>query len=109
VRRVGFLDRVRKRASHDESTIRQLLEAEGATPAEAQELVELLSCRLSPDEMHVWLAHPEKSHPVPDPDSAKRFEAAGLLGAPLNWTPINAISAGKTKLVIDEAKRYVAD
>jgi hypothetical protein len=105
---VGLLDRLRKRDSHDDHTIRHMLEAEGATGAEAQELVELLGRRLSPDEMHVWLAHPEKSHPVPDPDATKQFEAAGLVGAPLNWTPINAIAAGKVQLVIDEARRYVA-
>lgn len=86
-----------------------MLEVQGATHAEAQELVELLSRRLSPDQMHVWLTHPDKSHPVPEPDAGKQFEAAGLVGAPLNWTPINAIAAGKTKLVIDEAKRYVAE
>jgi hypothetical protein len=105
---MGFLDRFKKRASHDESSIREMLEARGATPAEAQELVDLLRQRLSPDDMHAWLAHPKKAHAVPDPESAKQFEDAGLVGTPLNWTPINAISAGKTSLVVDEARRYVA-
>jgi hypothetical protein len=104
---VGLLDRLRRRAPHDEHAIRDLLEAKGATGAEAQELVEVLGRRLSPDDMHVWLTDPERSHPVPDPDAAKQFEAAGLIGAPLSWTPINAISAGKAQLVIDEARRYV--
>jgi hypothetical protein len=109
VRDVGFVDRIKKRRSHDEETIRQMLESEGATAAQAREIVEILGRRLSPDEMHVWLTHPEKSHPIPDADAAKEFEAKGLIApAVLNWTPINAVSAGKTKLVIDEAARYVA-
>ena len=58
--------------------------------------------------MHVWLSHPKKSHPVPDPGAGEGLEAAGLVPVEMNWTPINAISAGKTQLVIDEAKRYVA-
>ena len=94
-------------ASHDEASIRQLLEGAGATPPEAQELVELLGRRLTPDEMHVWLTHPERSHPVPDPDTASRFEAAGLVPVVMNWTPINAVSSGRTHLVIDEARRFV--
>ena len=85
-----------------------MLEAGGATAAQARELVEILGRRLSADEMHVWLTHPEKSHPIPDPDASKEFEAKGLIPVAMNWTPINAVSAGKTKLVIDEARRYVA-
>jgi hypothetical protein len=57
--------------------------------------------------MHVWLSHPDKSHPVPDPNAGKDFEDAGLEDpGPLDWTPLNAVSAGKTQLVIDEARRY---
>jgi hypothetical protein len=107
VRDVGLLDRIKKRPSHDEEAIREMLEGKGATAEQAQEIVEILGRRLSPDEMHIWLADPDKSHPIPDTDAAKEFEAKGLIApASLNWTPINAVSAGKTKLVIDEAKRY---
>ena len=93
-------------ASHDDASIRQLLEGAGATPPEAQELVELLGRRLKPDEMHAWLSHPERSHPVPDPDTARRAEAAGLVPV-VYWTPINAVSSGRTQLVVDEAQRFV--
>ena len=85
-----------------------MLEAKGATAEQAQELVSVLSKRLSPSKMEVWLSHPKKSHPVPDPEAAKDFEAAGLGADVLNWTPVNAVAAGKTQLVIDEARRYVA-
>ena len=98
---MGFLDRLKKRPSHDEASIRQMLEAEGATAEQAQEIVEILGRRMSHDEMHIWFSHPEKAHGIPDPDSAEKF------GVVLNWTPINAVSAGKTALVIDEAKRLV--
>lgn len=98
---VGFLDRVKKRPSRDEASIRQMLEAEGATAEEAEELVRILGRRLSPDEMHTWLSHPDKAHGIPDPESAEKF------GVVLNWTPINAISAGKVGLVIAEAKRVL--
>jgi hypothetical protein len=104
---MGLLDRMKKRPSHDETTIRELLEAEGATASEAKELVAIPSNRLSPDEIHVWLTHPEKSHSVPDPDASEFLEAAGLIPVVMNWTPINAVSAGKINLVIEEAKRYV--
>ena len=103
-----LLDRMKQRRSHDETTIRELLEAEGATASEAEELVAILSNRLSRDEIHVWLTHPEKSHPVPDPDASEKFaESTGLIPVVMNWTPINAVSAGKINLVIEEAKRYV--
>ena len=98
---VGFLDRLKKLQSHDEASIRQMLEAEGTTAEQAQEIVEILSRRMSHDDMHIWLSHPEKSHGIPDPDSEEKF------GVVLNWTPINAVSAGKTALVIDEARRFV--
>ena len=92
---------MKKRPSHDETSIRQMLEAEGATAEEAQEIVEILSRRMSHDDMHRWLSHPEKSHGIPDPQSEETF------GVVLNWTPINAVAAGKTALVIDEARRSV--
>lgn len=85
-----------------------MLQSKGASTDEASRIVRLLSGRLTPDKMHVWLSHPKKSHPVPDPEAAKMMEEASLVGAPLNWTPINAISAGKTQLVIEEAERYAA-
>jgi hypothetical protein len=78
---------------------------EGATPEEAETIVATLAQRLSPDEMHVWLAGVEKSHGVPDPDP----EFVEKFGVVPNWTPINAIASGKTQLVIDEARRFVAD
>ena len=105
---MGFRDRLKKGPSHDQATIRQMLEAEGATADQAQEIVDTLGRRLSPDEMHVWLSHPEQSHPVPDPDAAKLLEDAGLVPVDMNWTPINAVSSGKTQLVIDEARRFTA-
>jgi hypothetical protein len=37
---------------------------------------------------------------VPDPDSEAKF------GTVLSWTPVNAIAAGKTDLLIAEAERY---
>ena len=104
---MGLLDRIKKRPPHDEATIRELLQAEGATASEAEELVAILSNRLTPDEIHVWLTHPEKSHSIPDPDASEKFADAGLIPVVLNWTPINAVSAGKINLVIEEAKRYV--
>lgn len=86
-----------------------MLQREGASPDEAGRIVQLLSGRLTPDKMHVWLSDPKKSHPVPDPEAAKKLEDAGLVpGGEYNWTPVNAISAGKAQLVIDEAERYAA-
>jgi hypothetical protein len=98
---VGFLDKLKGRPSHDEESIRQMLQAEGATPEQAGELVQILGQRLSPDQMHTWLSHPDKAHGIPDPESAEKF------GVTMNWTPINAVAAGKTALVIEEARRYV--
>ena len=100
---MGFLDRMKKRPSHDEGSVRQMLEVEGATPEQADELVRTLGRRLSPDEMHTWLSHPEKAHGVTDPESAEKF------GVALTWTPINAVSAGKIGLVLDEARRFVGE
>jgi 2,4-dienoyl-CoA reductase-like NADH-dependent reductase (Old Yellow Enzyme family) len=105
---VKFRARINLRHSHDETSIRRMLERGGATPEEAREIVEILSRRLSPDDMHVWLCDPQQSHPVPDPDSAKRFEDAALVPVVTNWTATDAVSAGKAHLVIDEARRYVA-
>ena len=73
---VGFLDRMKKRPSHTETSIRQMLEAEGATAEEAQEIVMILSHRMSHDDMHVWLSHPQKAHGIPDPDTAGTFGVA---------------------------------
>ena len=84
-----------------------MLEAEGATPGQADELVQTLGRRLTPSQMHVWLSDPKKSHPVPDPDSAKEFEEKGLVPVVMNWTPINAVASGRTQLVLDEARRFV--
>ena len=84
----------------DESSIRRTLEDRGASAAEAREIVEILGRRLAPQKMHSWPADPEHAHGVPDPASVKDF------GVVLNWTPVNAVAAGKTRLVIDEARRY---
>ncbi len=108
VRDVGLRDRIAKRPPRDEASIRRMLEAKGATAEHAQELVAILSRRLPPEEMHVWLAHPFKSHPVPDPEAAKELAGDDLIATPMNWTPINAVAAGKIDLVMAEAKRYVA-
>ena len=106
---VGLRDKFKKRPKHDETSIRQLLEENGASKGEAERIVQLLSRRLTPAEMHVWLSHPEKSHGVPDPELTKKFEEAGLVPVVGNWTPVNGISAGKTELVIEEAERFSAD
>lgn len=97
---MGLLDRLKRPSQHDEGSIRQMLEGSGATAEQAEEIVQILGHKLSPDRMHVWLSHPKKSHGVPDPASDERF------GVVLKWTPLNAVSAGKTQLVIDEARRY---
>lgn len=97
---MGLLDRFK---SDDEGSIVRLLIDAGATSDEAQQLVELLGRRMSPREMRVWLTHPDKCHLVPDPDTVETF------GVELVWTPINAVPAGKTGLVIAEAQRFVTD
>ncbi len=97
---MGLADRLRRRPRHDEASIRALLTDAGATSDEAQRIVGLLGRRLAPDEMHDWLAHPQRAHPVPDPESEATF------GVVLDWTAINAVGAGKTHLVLDEAARF---
>lgn len=104
----GVRDRPKQPSQHDEASIRQMLRSKGASSDEASRIVRLLSGRLTADQMHVWLSHPKKSHPIPDPDAGKAMEKAGLVGGTLDWTAVNAISAGKTPLVIDEAERYAA-
>ena len=66
-----------------------------------EQIVRILSERLSAEEIHTWLADPEQSHPIPDPASEAKW------GVVLDWTPINAVIAGRTNLVIEEARRYV--
>jgi hypothetical protein len=95
---VGLADRFKK-SSHDRHSVELLLTGRGASQEEADEIIKLLETRLSPDAMHDWLAHPKKSHGIADP------EAGGSFGVELKWTPVNAIAAGKTDLVIDEARR----
>jgi hypothetical protein len=82
------------------STRRPPVADQGASDEQADEAIRLLEVRLSPDEMHDWLAHLKKSHGITDP------EASGNFGVELKWTPVNAIAAGKTPLVIDEARRF---
>ena len=103
---MGFLDRLKKPSS-DESAVRAMLEAQGATPGEADELVQTLGRRLKPHQMQVWLSDPRKAHPVPDPEFAKAFAEKGLVPVTMNWTPINAVAHGKAHLVLDEARRFV--
>lgn len=105
---VGLRDKLKKPPQHDEASIRRMLESRGASSDEASRVVQLLSGRLTPDKMHVWLSDPKKSHPIPDPEFAQKMNDAGLVGGPMNWTAVNAISAGKTRLVIDEAERFAA-
>lgn len=109
VRDVGLRDKLTKKPKHDLDEIRQMLRQQGAAPGEADEIVALLAERLSPDEMHVWLSHPQKSHGIPDPEAAREMEAKGLIPVIPNWTPVNAIAGGKTHLVIAEAKRFAAE
>ena len=94
--------RLFKRDTDDEASIRGLLEERGASAEEAEEIVSALAGRLSPEQMHVWLAHPERSHPIPDEST----EAA--LGMTLHWTAVNAIASGNTGLVVAEAHRFAA-
>jgi hypothetical protein len=96
---VGLADRFKK-SSHDRSSVELLLTGQGASHEQADEIIRLLEVRLSPDEMHDWLAHPRKSHGIADP------EASGSVGVEVKWTPVNAIEAGKTALVIEEARRF---
>jgi hypothetical protein len=42
---VGLLDGMKKRPSYDEASIRKMLEAEGATAEQSQEMVEILGRR----------------------------------------------------------------
>jgi len=104
---VGIRNRFRRRR-HDERSIRLLLEECGASPWQAAEIVRALGTRLRPDEMHAWLSDPERSHPVPDPESAKWLEDAGLVPVVLRWMPVSAIAAGRADLVIIEARRFAA-
>ena len=99
------------RTKHTEASIAALLTERGASEEDAHELVRTLGRRLSPKQMHVWLADDRKSHPVPDDASELKagLEAKGLVVPTLHWTPINAISAGKTDLVLAEARRFVGD
>ena len=90
---------MKNRPSHTETSNRQMLEAEGATAEEAQENVIILSHRMAHDDMYVGSA-PLRGK-APDSDTA------GTFGWALNWTAINAVSAGKTPLVLDEARRFV--
>ena len=99
---VRFLKRRASRASSP-AEVEALLRENGAAPEAAAELVEILARRLSPSEMQTWLADPDRSHPVPDPESEAKF------GVVMNWTPINAVSSGKTDLVLAEARRFAAD
>ena len=86
-----------------EASIRGLLEDRGATAAEAEEIVSALAGRLTPEQMHVWLAHPERSHPIPDESTV------ATLGMTLHWTAVNAIASGNTGLVVAEARRFGGD
>lgn len=94
---------MRFRTRHDEASLRALLEERGASAAEAEEIVSTLGTRLSPIEMHEWLAHHERSHPIPDESTN------ATLGMTLHWTAVTAIAAGSTELVIAEAHRYVGE
>lgn len=97
---MGFLDRFKKQPAVDEDSIRAMLTERGATDEQAHELVAILGTRLSPARINDWLADPQKSHGIPDPDSEAKF------GTTMHWTAVNAIASGKTDLVIQEARRY---
>ena len=90
-----------QRATQD--SIRSLLEGRGASAAEAEEIVSALARRLSPEQMHVWLAHPERSHPIPDESTN------ASLGMTLHWTAVSAVASGNTDLVVAEAHRFAGE
>lgn len=95
--------RLFNRDPYDEDSLRGLLEDRGASAAEAEEIVSTLAGRLSPEQMHVWLAHPEQSHPIPDESTE------ATLGMTLHWTAVNAIATGNTGLVVAEAHRFAGE
>lgn len=107
---MGYGSPVFKRSKHTEDSIVALLAERGATQEQARDIVQTLGERLSPKQMYVWLADDAKSHPVPDDDAEMKaeWEANGLVMPTMSWTPINAVAAGKTHLVLDEAHRFVA-
>lgn len=88
--------------STDEAAVVALLEAAGATSAEAAEITALLGQRISPPEMVAWLEPNDDAHPVRDPDTIETF------GVALAWTPTYAIRAGKTELVLRSAGLFAA-
>jgi hypothetical protein len=94
---------MRFRTTHDEASLRALLEERGASAAEAEEIVSALARRLSPEQMYEWLAHHEKSHPIPDESTN------ATLGMTLHWTAVNAIEAGNAGLVVAEARRFAGE
>jgi hypothetical protein len=95
--------RLFSRTPLDRASLRRLLEERGATAAEAEEIVSTLARRLSPEEMHIWLAHPERSHPIPDESTRE------ALGMTLHWTAVSAIASGNTGLVVAEAHRFAGE
>jgi len=95
--------RLVNRTPVDEASLRGLLEDRGATAAEAEEIVSTLGRRLSPEQMHIWLAHPEQSHPIPDESTN------ATLGMTLHWTAVSAIASGNTALVVAEAHRFAGE
>ena len=98
------------RRKHTEESVEAMLVDRGATVQQARELVETLGRRLSAKEMHVWLADDRRSHGIPDedPELKAEWEAMGLVLPAMHWTPVNAIGAGKTDLVLAEARRFVS-
>jgi hypothetical protein len=77
-----------------------MLAEHGASWHEAEQIIAVLEARMTPNEMHEWLAHPRKAHRVVDP------EARADWGIDLMWTPVNAIAAGKSRLVLEAARRH---
>ena len=96
---MGLLDRITGR-SHDRDSVKQLLTEHGASEADAEAIVAALETRLSPGQIHDWLAHPHKAHGIVDPEASESF------GVEMRWTPINAVANGKGDLVVAEAAGY---
>jgi hypothetical protein len=54
-----------------------------------------LGLRLSPRKTERWLADPARAQAIEDPESSERLHA------------VDAVSAGKAELVLEEARRFI--
>jgi hypothetical protein len=88
--------------SPPEGAVLRLLREAGADPAEAARIFATLGRRLRPAQMRDWLAHPEWSHGIPDPDHADRW------GTVVHRTPLSVIARGRGDIVLAEAERFAS-